>query len=238
MALDDLLVGIDQVAQQLGRHLGVRGGAGQLLGGIEEGVELLAREFEHDAAVHGDEAAVGVEGEALVPGLLGQALHRAVVEPEVEHRVHHAGHGELGARTHRDQERIVGVADHLAHGRLEARAGPGHLGVQAPGPSAGHVVPAGVGRDGEPRRHGQGEHRRHFGQVGALAPEEVLELHGRLCVGVVEIEDVRHRASLPWHGEPRGAAVIGWSIPAHCGAGTRQPTGPPPPSVFLVGGLF
>ena len=103
MALDDLLVGVDQVAQQLGRHLGVRGGAGQLLGRVEEGVELLARELEHDPAVHGDEAAVRVEGEALVAGLLGQALDRAVVEPEVQDGVHHAGHGELGARAHRDQ---------------------------------------------------------------------------------------------------------------------------------------
>ena len=66
VALDDLLVGVDQVAQQLGRHLGVRGGAGQLLGRVEEGVELLAGQLEHDAPVHGDEAAVGVEGEPLV----------------------------------------------------------------------------------------------------------------------------------------------------------------------------
>ncbi len=37
-------------------------------------LEVLALDVEHDAAVHGDEAAVGVEGEALVAGLLGEAL--------------------------------------------------------------------------------------------------------------------------------------------------------------------
>ena len=231
VALDDLLVGVHQVAQELGRHLGVRGGAGQLLGRVEEGVELLAGQLEHDAPVHGDEAAVGVEGEALVAGLLGQALDRVVVEPEVQDGVHHAGHGELGAGAHRDEQRVVGVADHLAHGPLEAGAGPGHLVVEALGPPAGHVVPAGVGRDGEPGRDRKGQYRRHFGQVGALPAQEVLELHGRACVLVVEIEDVRHRASLPWHGEPRASGGH-WVVVLrpHLGSECPQPTGPPPPS--------
>ena len=98
----------------------------------------------------------------------------------------------------------VGVADRLAHGLLEPGSGRRHLGVEALGPAAGHVGPAGVGRDGEPRRHGELQYRRHLGQVGALATQEVLELHGRAGVRVVEVEDVRHRASLPWAGEPRG----------------------------------
>ena len=50
VALDDLLVGVDQIAQQLDGHLGVRGGPGQLLGRVEEGVELLARELERRCA--------------------------------------------------------------------------------------------------------------------------------------------------------------------------------------------
>ena len=107
------------------------------------------------------------------------------------------------AIAYRNRERIVGVADHLAHGRLQAGACGGDLGAEAPGPPRGHVVATGVGRDGEPGRDGQGQHGRHLGQVGALAPEKVLELHRRLGVAVVEIEDVRHGASLPWHGKPR-----------------------------------
>ena len=203
VALDDLLVRIDEVAQQLGRHLGVRGGAGQLLGGVEERVELLAGQLQHDAGVHGDEAPVGVEGEALVPGLLGQALHGLVVEAEVEDRVHHAGHGELGTRAHGHEQRVAGVANGLAHGLLEPGAGTRHFGVELLGPAAGHVGAAGVGRNGESGRHRELEYRRHLGQVGALATQEVLELHGRAAMRVVEIEDERHRASLPWTNEPR-----------------------------------
>ena len=177
VALDDLLVGVDQVAQQLGGHLGVRGGAGQLLGRVEEGVELLARELEHDAPVHGDEAAVGVEGEALVAGLLGQTLDRAVVEAEVEDGVHHAGHGELGPRAHRDEQRVVGVADRPCPWPSPGGSGPRPPRRRGPWATPGHVGPAGVGRDGEPGGTGRLEYRRHLGQVGALAAQEVLELH-------------------------------------------------------------
>ena len=109
-------------------------GAGQLLGRLEERVELLAGQLQDDAGVHGDEAPVRVEGEALVAGLLGQALDRLVVQPEVEDGVHHPGHGELGARAHRHQQRVGGVADHLAHGLLQ------------PGPAAATSASSALGQ--------------------------------------------------------------------------------------------
>ncbi len=125
VALDDLLVGLDQVAQQFDGDAGVAGGAGQLLGRVEQGVELLAGHAEHDAPVHGDEAAVRVVGEPLVIGLAGEALHRLVVEAEVEDGVHHPGHRELGPGAHRDEQRVGGIADPLAHHLLQAALGPG-----------------------------------------------------------------------------------------------------------------
>ena len=112
----------------------------------------------------------------------------------------------------------------LAHGLLEPGAGAGHLGVERLGPAAGHVGAAGVGRDGEPGRHRELEYRRHLGQVGALATQEVLELHGRAGVRVVEIEDERHRASLPWTGEPRGERGHSEWLPLPTWDGPPQPT--------------
>ena len=93
----DVLVALTQPTQRLGADLCIRRGAVPLLGRVEQPVEDLAVEVEHDAPVHRDEAAVGVVGEALVVRLLGEAFDRIVVEPEVEDRVHHPGHGELGA---------------------------------------------------------------------------------------------------------------------------------------------
>ena len=52
----------------------------------------LRLQAEHDVAVHLHEAAVAVPGEALVAGLVDEAAQRGLVEADVEHGVHHAGH--------------------------------------------------------------------------------------------------------------------------------------------------
>ena len=197
VALDDLLIGLDQVAQQLDRDACVRSRAGQLLGCIEQRVELLAGHAHDDAAVHGDESAVGVEGEPLVVGLAGQALHRLVVESQVEDGVHHPGHGELGSGPDRHQQRVISIADPLAHGLLQPGASPSDLRRQSLGPAALHVGPARRGGDGEARGNRKGQYRRHLGQVGTLAAEEVLHLHRGLAVRMVEVKDERHQEGSP-----------------------------------------
>jgi hypothetical protein len=54
----------------------------------------------HDrVAEHVDQPAIAVVGEALVAGEIRQALHDAIVHADVEDRIHHAGHGELRARS-------------------------------------------------------------------------------------------------------------------------------------------
>ncbi len=200
VSLHDLLVGIDQVAEELGGDPGVRFGVGQFLGRVEQGVEFLAGNAEDDPAVHGNETAVGVEGKALVVGLLGQPEDRLVVEPQVQNGVHHAGHGELGAGTHRDQQRVDGIADALAHLLLEPRPGLGHLFGQAVGPSGLHVGSAGVSGNGEPGGDGKGQYRCHLGQVGTLAAKEVFHFHRGLPVLVIEVVDERHRVESPAAG--------------------------------------
>ena len=52
---------------------------------------------EHHVAVHLDEAAVEVEGEAAVAGAARDAVSDGLVQAEVEDGVHHAGHGDRGA---------------------------------------------------------------------------------------------------------------------------------------------
>jgi hypothetical protein len=64
-----------------------------VLQGFKSVVEFFAVDALGRGAVHHDEAAVGVQGEAAVSGLFGQAGHRAVVQAEIEDGLHHAGHG-------------------------------------------------------------------------------------------------------------------------------------------------
>ena len=195
VGLDGGLVLLDQRLEGLGRELGVGGHAEVGLGLLERVVERLAGDVEHDAAVHRQEAAVGVEGEALL-GAGGEAPDRLVVEAEVEDGVHHPGHREGGAAADAHEQRVGRVAEGAVHEPLEAGDVVVDLGVEVAGPAGGHERPARLGGDGEPGRHRQRQHRGHLGQVGALAAEEGLEVPRGPAVTVGEPVD-------PVHGDSR-----------------------------------
>ena len=116
----DALERVDDAAQVVLVEVEVVVAAAGLLGGGDGVLEVLAVDVEHRLAEHLDQPPVGVPGEPLAAGLLGQALHRLVVEPDVEDRLHHAGHRELRSGAHRHQQRVVGVA--RADGASPARA--------------------------------------------------------------------------------------------------------------------
>ena len=184
--------GLEPVGQPLevvGRELRVGVDPALLAELLERVLELRAVDVEDDLGEHLHEAAVRVVREARVVGLLGQAPDRHVVEPEVEDRVHHPRHRERRSRSHRHQQRVGGVAELLAHLRLERGERGGDL-VHEAGRDlvvGGHVGPARVGADRESGRNGETE-LGHLGEVGALAPQQELLLLGALLEGV----HVRH----------------------------------------------
>ena len=126
---------------------------------------------------------------------LREALHRVVVEAEVEDGVHHPGHRERRTRTHRHEQRVVGVAEPLAHLRPRApRARRATSSIRPSGSASprGHVGVARVGGDREAGRHGQAE-VRHLGEVRALAAEQEL----LLLAALFERVDVLRRGLAP-----------------------------------------
>ena len=170
----DGAVGGRDVAQVAGVEIGVEAHPARLLGGVEGMIEALAVDAHHDAPEHLDEASVGVPAEALVVGQRDEAVQGGLVEAEVEDRVHHARHAELGTRADAHQERVGRVAEALAGLVLDR---PDRF--EDVLPEAGRklltgreVVVAGLGRDGEARWHGQAR-IGHLGQAGALAAEQV-----------------------------------------------------------------
>ena len=139
-------------------------------------------DLEHDVRVHLQEPPVAVVREALVLRDASQRLHRPVVEPQVQDRVHHPGHRDGAARAHGYEKRVVRASELLARDALEMLDRVGDLLLHA----IRHVVrdqvmPADFGRDGEPGRHADAQ-SRHLGQVGALATEEAL--HPPVAVGL------------------------------------------------------
>ena len=94
------------------------------LGLLDDLLEAVMVDAEHDAAIHLDEAAIAVPGEARIAGALGEAFDGLVVEAEIEHGIHHAGHRHARAGAHRDQQRIRRVAEAQADRLLDARRAP------------------------------------------------------------------------------------------------------------------
>ena len=149
---------------------------------------------EHDVAVHLHEAAVAVPREARVAGLGRQRLDGLIVEAEVEDRVHHARHRVARAGAHRDEQRVLQVAELLAGLLLERGDAGFHLAAERRriGALVGVVVGADLGGDGEARGHRQAD-AAHLGEVRALAAEQ--RLHRPVAVGLAaEGVDVLARA--------------------------------------------
>ena len=153
---------------------------------------------EHHVAVHFDEAPVAVVSEALVARAAREAFDRDVVEAEVEDRVHHAGHGDGGARAHREQQRVRGIAEGGA-GRA-ARGGDGfaNVGFEALGQSfaVGEEVAAYARGDREAGGDGEAQ-AGHFGKIGTLPAEFIGETRVTIRMfGAEPIDPSWHRAAV------------------------------------------
>jgi hypothetical protein len=168
------------------------------------GLEVRTGNAEHGLAEHLDEAPVRVPGEPFVAALRRQSQHARIGQADVENRLHHAGHRELAARTDRQQQRIVRVAEVLLHPGLDQPQMLLDLGEQPGRDRAGAKVgPAGLGGDREAGRHRQ-PHPRHFREIGALAAEQILEI-------LVALREVIHVPGHPAHPHSLGAfAVFFW----------------------------
>jgi hypothetical protein len=142
-------------------------------------LQALAGDTAHDVAEHLHQAPIGIPGETLVVGALGQAGDRLVVEAEVQHRVQHPGHRLPRAGADRYQQRVLGIAQPLAGVFLEPRERLVDLLGEPSGSDASsvHVLNAGRGGNRKPAGHSFGtQHMRHLGDPRALAAEQLPQL--------------------------------------------------------------
>ena len=175
----------DQPLVCLDESLQVLGGQVEVVLGVALGLERVQRlgehagvDAQHRAAEHLQQPAIGVVREPLVAARdLRQALDRLVVEPDVEDGLHHPRHGELRARPHRHQQRVLRIAQLLAARLLQRCEVLADLvGQPVRLLALRHVCPTGVGADREPRRHRQPQ-LGHLREIGPLAAQEVLLIH-------------------------------------------------------------
>ena len=183
VGLHDALELLDERLEVVDRQVGVGGAvAVELLARLERLVEPRAVHVHDDPAEHLDEPAIRVPAEPLVARERDQALQRLLVEAEVEDRVHHPGHRELGARADGDEQRVLRVAEALARPALDLAHRLEDVVPQARGQrlAGREVVVAGLGRDRESGRRRQARDR-HLREARALAAEQVL--HAAVAFG-------------------------------------------------------
>ena len=182
-----VLVTFDDLHPVIRIQIGVEGVGVLLLKLLEDFFEMVVLDAQHDIAIHGKEAPVAIISKTPVLGPLGQGLDGRVVQTEIEHRIHHAGHRGPCPRADRDQQRIVGIAERLA--------GQGAHVIERPLDLSGKVgrialivgvkIGADLGRDGKAGRNREPE-IGHFGEVRALATEQVAHVRGALGPAVAE----------------------------------------------------
>ena len=181
---EDLLEFANKLFEVLGRKIGVVANASDnllLRNGI---LKKISIDIKNDVREHLDEATIRIPGETRIFRLFNQALHRFVVKAKIQNGIHHAGHGERGTGTHGNQQRVVRIAELLAHATLEIILCLTDLVKSAIGPGVvgSRVLDAGLAGDGESRRNRQAD-ARHLGKVGALAAERVI--HARCAFGYI-----------------------------------------------------
>ena len=224
---------VRQLAQVFGREIGVGLDAARVLLFLENPLErvlllALRLQAEDDVAVHLNEAAIRVPAEARVLRLRDQPLDRLVVEAEVQDRVHHTRHRRARARSHRDEERIRGIAEATTDGRFDLREVGGDRGTQLRRilVAVRVVVRAHLGRDREAGRHRQPE-ARHLREVRTLPAEEVLHVGaavGRAVAEEVDVARTRGGTLLSRRARRRGATAHDRLRPRTClGFGDARP---------------
>ena len=167
----------DQRAELGGRQLWIGLDPRPSLGRGERRFEIATLDALDRLAEHLNEPAPGVEGKSLVLVTRSESACGLVVEAEVEDRVHHPGHRELGARANADEQRIAWIPEALVRLLLEVRQRSRDLAPEPGGQLAlgGIERAACLGRDREAGRHGHAG-LGHLSRARALASEQVAHL--------------------------------------------------------------
>ena len=141
---------------------------------LDQFVEVLFFDTQHDFSEHHNKTPIGVPSEAFVARELCEPDDGSVVETQVEDRIHHPRHRDARTAAHRNEQRIGGVAEsfsgalfEFAHRALDLRIEAAWIFAAVP-----VEIQARRGRNDEALRYRK-PGARHLGKAGAFAAEEV-----------------------------------------------------------------
>ncbi len=171
-----------QLLEVVGIQLGVHLDAFFLFHLVDQLLEVSLADLHDNVRIHLDEPAVGVIRKTRVVGLFRHDFDHFIIQTEVEDGVHHARHRSACARTDRNEQRVLEVAELLAGNLFEF----GEVGVDfrldlfVDLLTISIVLGACLGCDREPLRD---RHSKtcHLRQVRTLASEQLT--HRAVALG-------------------------------------------------------
>ena len=204
LLVDALLEARDHLLQVGNVEIGIERITAAILVLVEDFLKVMVRDAEHHVRIHGDEAPVAVIGETLVAGFFRQRRDGHVVEPEIEHSIHHSRHRRARSRAHRDQERIFAVAKSLSGDATDLGESRLDLRLQILRIDLAVVVKvrADLGGNGEAGRHRKAE-RSHLGEARAFAAEQIAHTRATRPLAAAECVDPFALLAFGYHGQHR-----------------------------------
>ena len=114
LARDSVLVALDQFDPVVAFEIRIERVAFGIFVSVEDVLEMMMLEAEHDVGIHRDETAIAVIGKAAIASHRGERFDSPVIEAEIQNRIHHAWHRRAPAGAYRNQQRILRVAKAFA----------------------------------------------------------------------------------------------------------------------------
>src|SRR5262245_52206106 len=96
-AQDDLLLGGNNLTKVVGLEVSIFTALRLRFETVKHAFELLMGHAHDDLAKQRSKATIGIKREPEIACLFGESLDGLFIQAEVEHCVHHAGHGKRGA---------------------------------------------------------------------------------------------------------------------------------------------
>ena len=114
LAFSDPLKISDQFLEIVCGNLGIALHACAFFVLIQDVLKVSGVGVQNDFAEHLNKTAVGIVSKAFIACQLYQPLDGLVIDTQVQYGIHHAGHREFCTRAHRDEQRIVLLAEAFA----------------------------------------------------------------------------------------------------------------------------
>ena len=116
--LNHRLIFIDNLLPTFSRDIGILNQILITLITCNHIFKFMMIDSQNHIAIHLDKPAIRIPRKTRITRARLKAFNRLVIQPQIEHRIHHPRHRYARTRAHRHQKRVLGIPELRAHLRL------------------------------------------------------------------------------------------------------------------------